>query len=456
MHRLPHEHAEQNHSSEQPPRFAVRESRGSATRSGRRASPVLSRRGGCRSVLTFGHTLSRDTPNLELSITHINAMTIIPALLFAGLLGSQSQLFGQETASHTLPDDSAKAWAEVQKVHQALRAPDDWRTHEPTPEQVAEFQKQVRQRAVSFAEKAREFTVRFPTDENVGNARITVVHALSHAVAAGDADAERQIATFVSKVLADGSIPEDDRVGVLLYSGNATFMKKVGMRLFTEGMSKLHEEFETASIENMRAALKQFPNSSMIYTMLVAVAQRSSGERQKELATEILSAPGAPPGAKTLADHILKGTKPYQVGKPLDIRFTAVNGRQVDLAKLKGKVVLIEFWSTTCGPCIAGMPMVKAAYQKLHDQGFEVVAISFDDKESALRRFIKEKELPWPQHFDGEGWGNEFAVRYGIFSIPTMWLVDKRGNLRDTNTHSVDLERRVTALLGEPAPNPNE
>jgi thiol-disulfide isomerase/thioredoxin len=380
---------------------------------------------------------------------------IARTLLLAGLLIVQPQFFAQEKSRYTLPDDPAKAWAEVEKVHQALRPPDDWRSREPTVERVAEFQKQVRQIAVSFADKAQEFIERFPANENVGDARIMVVHALTHAVAAGDADAERRIATFVSTVLADSSIPEDDRVGVLLFSGNAAFMKKVGMRLFTEGMSKLGEEFERASIENMQAALKQFPASSRIYTMLVAVAQRSTGQRQKDLATQIINAPGAPSGAKTLATHILKGTKPYEVGKALEIRFTALDGREVDLARLTGKVVLVEFWSTSCGPCLAEMPTVKAVYQKLHGQGFEVVAISLDDKESALRRFINAKELPWPQHFDGRGWENQFAVRYGISSIPTVWLVDKRGNLRDTNAR-FDLEQRVTALLREPAPTPNE
>jgi peroxiredoxin len=378
----------------------------------------------------------------------MNAKSLSNMLLLAGFCVATLQLLAQETPRHILSDDPTKAWAEVEKVHQALRAPDDWRTHNPTAEQVAEFQKQVRQTAVSFADKAREFVARFPRSENVGDARITVVHALSHAVAAGDADAEKQIAAFVSTVLADKSIPEDDRAGVLLYSGNAAFMKRVGMRLFTEGMRKLHEEFEAASLENMRSALKEFPTNSMIYTMLVAAAQRSTGERQKELATEIIDAPGAPPGAKTLATHILRGTKPYQIGKPIDIHFTALDGRAVDLAELTGKVVLVEFWSTTCGPCIGEMPAVKAAYEKLHPRGFEVVAISLDDKETALRRFIKEKELPWPQHFDGKGWENMFAMRYGIFSIPTMWLVDKRGNLRDTNAR-FDLERRVASLLDE-------
>jgi thiol-disulfide isomerase/thioredoxin len=377
-----------------------------------------------------------------------NTKPLVCALLLTGFAVAPLPSWAQETPRHLLPDDPAQAWAEVGKVHQALRPPEAWRTHDPTAEQVAEFQKQVRQTAVSFADKAREFIERFPTNENIGDARITVVHALSHGVAAGDSGAEKQVAAFVSTVLTDQSIPEDDRAGVLLYSGNVAFMKRVGMRLFTEGMRKLHEEFETASIENMRAALKQFPTNSMIYTMLVAVAQRSTGERQKELAQEILHTPGAPPGAKTLANHILKGTKPYQLGQPLDLQFTALDGREVDLAKLTGKVVLVEFWSTTCGPCLAEMPAVKAAYEKLHARGFEVVAISLDDKEGALRRFLKEKELPWPQHFDGKGWENQFAVRYGVFSIPTTWLVDKRGNLRDINARG-DLERRVSSLLAE-------
>jgi len=383
----------------------------------------------------------------------MNAKSFFNLLYLTGVLLAQPQLWAQEKPKHTLPDDPMKAWAEVQNVHQALRAPDHWRTHEPAAEQVAEFQKQVRQTAISFADKAREFIERFPTNENVGDARITVVHALNHAVAAGDGDAEKQIEAFVSTVLADKSIPENDRVGVLMFSGNAAFMKNVGMRVFTEGMGKLHEEFETAGIENMRSGLKQFPTNSMIYTMLIGVAQRSTGERQKELATEILGAQGAPPGAKTLANHILKGTKPYQVGKPLDIHFTALDGREVDLAKLTGKVVLVEFWSTTCGPCIAELPTVKVVYEKLHDRGFEVVAISLDDQRSVLDRVIKEKELPWPQHFDGKGWENQFAVRYGVFSIPTTWLVDKHGNLRDTNARS-GLEGRVTSLLGEQTPAP--
>jgi len=191
---------------------------------------------------------------------------------------------------------------------------------------------------------AREFVERFPTNENVGDARITVAHALTHTVAAGDTNADKEIQSFVAAVLADETIPEDGRAGVLLYTGNAVFMKQVGMRLFTEGMQKLHDDFEAASVQSMRAVLRQFPTNGLICTMLVAMAERSTPEERRQLATEIIKADGAPPGAKTLAQHILNGTKPFQVCKPPDIRFTALDGREVDLAKLKDKVVRVEFW----------------------------------------------------------------------------------------------------------------
>ena len=375
-------------------------------------------------------------------------LTVLTLGLSLTVVSRMTAAENSSSTEHLLPYDPTSAWAEVEKVHRALQPPPSWRTSTPTQDEVAEFQKRVRQEAWSFVRKAREFITRFPTNENVGDARITMVHSLAHAVAAGDPKAEAEIQAFTKAVLADRSIPEDERVSVLLFAGNTAFMKEVGMRMFTDGMSKLHDEFESNSIEVARAALKQFPTNSMIYTMLVAVAQRSPPERQRELAQEVRDAPGAPGGAKGLAEHLLKGTKPYEIDKPLDIRFTALDGREVDLAKLKGKVVLIEFWSTSCGPCIGEMPAIKAAYDKFHERGFEVVAISLDDKEAALRKFVVENKLPWPQHFDGKGWENQFAVRYGIFAIPTMWLVDKRGNLRDTQARGAT-ERRIESLLAE-------
>ena len=135
--------------------------------------------------------------------------------------------------------------------------------------------------------------------------------------------------------------------------------------------------------------------------------------------------------------------------KPLDIKFTAVDGREVDLSKLRGKVVLVDFWATWCPPCRGEVPNVVAAYQKYHDKGFEIVGISLDQDKDALVAFTKENGMVWPQYFDGKGWDNDISKGFGIQSIPTMWLVGKDGKLITTNARE-DLAGQVGKALGAP------
>jgi peroxiredoxin len=129
-----------------------------------------------------------------------------------------------------------------------------------------------------------------------------------------------------------------------------------------------------------------------------------------------------------------------------DIQFTAVDGRKVDLASLRGKVVLIDFWATWCGPCMGEIPHVVDAYNKYHEQGFEIIGISFDTNKVTLQRVTEDKGMPWPQYFDGKGWKNDFGVKYGIHAIPTMWLIDQQGKIVTKNART-NLADQVAKLL---------
>jgi thiol-disulfide isomerase/thioredoxin len=124
-------------------------------------------------------------------------------------------------------------------------------------------------------------------------------------------------------------------------------------------------------------------------------------------------------------------------------------GKPLSVAGLKGKVVLIDFWATWCGPCRGEIPNVVAAYQKYHSQGFEVIGISLDDNRQKLLEYTKQMNMTWPQFFDGQGWGNKLAKKYGIDSIPATFLLDGNGKIIGADLRGDDLQAAVAKALGK-------
>jgi peroxiredoxin len=141
------------------------------------------------------------------------------------------------------------------------------------------------------------------------------------------------------------------------------------------------------------------------------------------------------------------------LGEAMDIEFTALDGREVDLAALKGKVVLVEYWATWCAPCVAEIPTIQKVYEKFHEQGFEVVGISLDTEREKLDQFVKQRKIPWPQSFTG-GSDDHFkfplVAKYGIHSVPALFLLGRDGKVAAVNPRGPgELERHVSALLAK-------
>ena len=132
---------------------------------------------------------------------------------------------------------------------------------------------------------------------------------------------------------------------------------------------------------------------------------------------------------------------------PLDWKFTAVDGRPVDLVAWRGKLVLVDFWASWCPDCLREMPDVLAAYHKYHDQGFEVVGVSMDRDKDAMLSFLKKHDIPWPQQYDGLAWDSSVATKYGVKGIPEMWLLDRQGHVVATGVHGSQLEAKLSPLI---------
>ncbi len=135
-------------------------------------------------------------------------------------------------------------------------------------------------------------------------------------------------------------------------------------------------------------------------------------------------------------------------------RATDLAGRPIAPEDYRGRVLLIDFWATWCGPCLEEMPNVVRAYETWHGQGSEIIGVSLDraGAEEQIRTVMREQGMTWRQVYDGRFWQAEVAVLNNIHSIPATFLLDRSGKVRYANLRGAELERRVRELIAEPPP----
>ena len=145
-----------------------------------------------------------------------------------------------------------------------------------------------------------------------------------------------------------------------------------------------------------------------------------------------------------------KGSLADLINQPIQVAGVTLDGRSVSLADYRGKVVLIDFWATWCGPCKAEIPNIFANYQKYHASGFEVIAISLDSDLQDLQEFVTNENPPWVTLADRHPLNRmSMSSKFGISGIPAFILVGADGKVIDTNCRGEKLGQRLAAVLGK-------
>jgi peroxiredoxin len=127
---------------------------------------------------------------------------------------------------------------------------------------------------------------------------------------------------------------------------------------------------------------------------------------------------------------------------------TDLDDRKIGLDDYRGKVLLLEFWATWCGPCVAELENIRATYNLCHDRGFDVLGVSLDENPAAVRQFAQEYQVPWRQIVNRGDAERDIVALYGVDRIPASFLIDSDGKVQWVDLRGGSLCGAVEELLG--------
>lgn len=271
----------------------------------------------------------------------------------------------------------------------------------------------------------------------------------------------RQLADTVSAAVQTGSYSGGvDRLQGLYekldQDGAKDLAGYVKFRFLTAGYGeKLRQptaDFQAIQKEwltNLEDYVKDYPSSPDAAEAMLQLGMAEEFAGQEENAKKwygeiVQNFPDAPSAKKAAGAK----TRLESVGKPIQLKGTAVNvrGGQFDLAQYRGKVVLVHYWATWCEPCKTDLAQLKELQAK-YGKGFELVGVSLDSEQQELISYLQKNKLPWPQLYEPGGLDSRLANELGILTLPTMILIDEKGNVANRGVHITELDGELKTLI---------
>jgi thiol-disulfide isomerase/thioredoxin len=187
---------------------------------------------------------------------------------------------------------------------------------------------------------------------------------------------------------------------------------------------------------------------SVVSSLLLFNNHRAWGKEKSKRLFDALSKKNRQGHYGLLIDKFLTLNREINIGdKYTDIRQLSPEGKQLSLSDYEGKLILLEFWASWCGPCRKENPLLIKLYNKYHASGFEIFGVSADSDKRNWINAIKTDQLNWPQVSELNGGNNSAMMTYGIDQIPFNYLIDKDGTIIARNLRGAALEKKLTEIF---------
>lgn len=263
----------------------------------------------------------------------------------------------------------------------------------------------------------------------------------------GDPTAAKKVNAFLTK------LSKSDHPKIAKYAVGQKTMIQI------ENIGDLKPEQRKKLVEKLLAAVKPPTVDREAFQLITTAARMLEYSSHYELAATTYESlakklsKADDPRLQRSAERMVGTVRRMRLpGNEIKLEGKTVDGKDFDWSKYRGKVVLVDFWATWCGPCIAELPNVLENYEKYHAKGFEVVGISLDNSKEKLVSFIAERKLPWTNLFDEngpKGFEHAIATYYGISGIPSTLIVGKDGKVVSLSARGAQLGELLEKLLGK-------
>lgn len=358
----------------------------------------------------------------------------ISALGTISLLLCSLALSAAESPAPSIKDADA-LWQQIEALKRTNSTPPA-ATLRTNREAYAQWRLDRAAGAVALADLQQRFYSSFPSDSRAISAKRGELESLRNARSGGLSNAVARLEKAEQGFLQDTNATLDERFRIR--------QNMMDRKLNQIGTSR-RKEYAAAVRENTRDLLKEFPTKQepLQLGLLRAVEQVESIDGLS-IAREVLNSSTG--RVKQASERLV--ARLDRLGKPLDLTLTNLTGGTFSTSALKGKVILIDFGATWSAAWKRDVPSLKKAYDEFHDKGLEVFGINLDNDPKKTEEFAKTEKIPWSFFCDGKAYRSETIQKLNVGSVPSRWLIDRKGIVRELNVRS-DMSQLVAQLIAE-------